>query len=57
MLRRNLDVADGLANGVLGTVVDFEMCNGSSNGPERVSAIWVKFDNKRVSSPSTNGCS
>ena len=41
MLRRNIDVAEGMCNGAIGTVTD--ICYNNNN---YVTAIYVKFDNK-----------
>ena len=43
MLTRNIDVSDGLANGVMGTIQRFEMGNDSD-----VKSVGVEFDHERV---------
>ena len=58
MLRQNLDTADGLVNGAVGTITRFEYADGSvveaggqaPAGDPRpaVVALWIQFDNARV---------
>ena len=43
MLTSNIDVSDGLVNGVTGIVVAFD-----SHSPETINNIYVNFDNENV---------
>ena len=46
MLTTNVDVSDGLTNGVMGTVTNVVPCTT----PHKIRAVLVKFDNDRVGS-------
>jgi ATP-dependent DNA helicase PIF1 len=51
MLRRNVNIADGLVNGATGVVISFEWANGATDQQEKgelPERVWVKFDNPRV---------
>jgi hypothetical protein len=50
MLRRNIDVTDGLVNGALGTVAGFAWCDGAKAHKQRSlpAAVFVEFDNEKV---------
>ncbi|KAK3100565.1 hypothetical protein FSP39_021862 [Pinctada imbricata] len=49
MLTRNIDVQDGLVNGIMGTVEQIiEKQSSSANSKSEVCAIAVVFDNKKV---------
>ncbi|KAK3100323.1 hypothetical protein FSP39_018128 [Pinctada imbricata] len=48
MLTRNINVADGLANGVIGTVNEIVTTNGSASSQQQVKLIRVIFDDERV---------
>ncbi|KAK3083914.1 hypothetical protein FSP39_005261 [Pinctada imbricata] len=48
MLTRNVNVADGLANGVIGTVQEIIVTNGSGNSNKQVKVVRVIFDDERV---------
>ena len=51
MLRRNVDVDDGLVNGAVGTKVDFEWPEGRAEAANVMpAAVFVRFDNARVGS-------
>ena len=47
MLVMNLNVADGLCNGALGTLVDVIM-SPPQDSPEKLLALWVVFDNHQI---------
>ena len=51
MLRRNVNVADGLVNGATGVVLSFEWLDSKSekqHSGELPARVWIKFDNPRV---------
>ena len=47
MVTNNLDVADGLTNGAMGTVTK-DIKNKSTNENKQVQCILVKFDSPKV---------
>ncbi|KAK3101585.1 hypothetical protein FSP39_004665 [Pinctada imbricata] len=48
MLTRNIDVQDGLVNGIMGTVHQIKKTNYAEKSKSEISAVVVRFDNKRV---------
>ena len=47
MLRMNQDTPDGLTNGAIGWVVDFERQKGR-DGVERITTVFVEFEDEKV---------
>ena len=52
----NVDTEDGLVNGAVGVLKSWDMETHEKSGEQRVSRVWLQFDDKRIGSIARSSC-